>query len=90
MDRKLARRYTLRGCTDHLFLCPRKALGRPVRIRTEPRTPNAGSILVARMVAEAVEDAVALAPKLELEVGVGAIVIVTLTTVGKAVTTARV
>lgn len=60
-------------------MCPRKALGRPVRIRTEPRTPKAGSILVARTVGEGVgvEDAEALA--LELVVGVAcAIVRVTL------------
>ena len=63
---------------DHLFLCPRKALGRPVRMRTVPRTPKAGSILVARTVGEAdgeVEDVDAEA--LILDVGV-AIVRVTL------------
>jgi hypothetical protein len=76
-------RYMLRGCTDHLFLCPKKALGRPVRMRTEPRTPKAGSILVSRMVAEA-------ADALALGVGVGAIVMVTSKVVGKMLTTARV
>jgi len=59
-------------------LCPRKALGRPVRMRTVPRTLKAGSIFVARMVAEAVEDADADADALTLEVGVGASVRVTL------------
>jgi hypothetical protein len=41
-------------------------------MRTEPRTPKAGSISVARMVAEAVEDADADADALTFEVGVGA------------------
>jgi hypothetical protein len=45
-------------------------------MRTVPRTPKAGSIFVARMVAEAVEDADADA--LTLEVGVDASVRVTL------------
>jgi hypothetical protein len=45
-----------------------------VRMRTAPRTPKAGSISVARMVAEAVEDADADADAdaLTFEVGVGA------------------
>jgi len=78
-------------CADHLFLCPRKALGRPVKMRTVPRTPKAGSILVARSVGETdcegvdVDDAEALI----LEVGV-AIVRVTLKTVGRTVTRERV
>jgi hypothetical protein len=52
-------------------------------MRTAPRTPKAGSILVASTVAEAIELALAL------EVGAGAIVRVTLRTVGKTVTTER-
>ena len=56
-------------------------------MRTVPRTPNAGSILVARTVAEAVEDVVA--ETLILDVGV-AIVRVTLKTVGRTVTRERV
>jgi hypothetical protein len=52
-------------------------------MRTAPSTPKAGSILVASTVAEAVEVALAL------EVGAGAIVRVTLTTVGKTVTRGR-
>ncbi len=78
-------------CTDHLFLCPRNALGRPVRIRTVPRTPKAGSIFVAKTLGEdvGVDDAEAVA--LDLVVGVGtAIVRVTLTTVGRTLTIARV
>ena len=67
-------------------MCPRKALGRPVRMRTVPRTPKAGSILVARIVAEAVE----VADALTVEVGVGAIVRVRLKAVGKTLTIARV
>jgi hypothetical protein len=31
----------------HLFLCPKKALGMPVRMRSPPRTPNPGSSLVS-------------------------------------------
>lgn len=31
----------------HLFLCPQNADGRPVKISNPPRTPNAGSSLVA-------------------------------------------
>jgi hypothetical protein len=66
-------------CTNHLFLCPRKALGRPVKIRTVPRTPKAGSILVARTVGEGVCVADAVALTLEFVVGEGcAIVRVTL------------
>jgi hypothetical protein len=53
-----------------------------------PRTLKAGSILVARTVAEAVE--VADADALTVEVGVGAIVRVTLKAVGKTLTIARV
>ena len=71
-------------------MCPRKALGRPVRMRTVPRTPKAGSILVARIVAEAVEVAVADADALTVEVGSGAIVRVILKAVGKTLTIARV
>ena len=57
-------------CTDHLFLCPRNALGRPVRMRTVPRTPKAGSIFVASTLGlgVGVDDAEAVA--LELVVGV--------------------
>ena len=56
-------------------------------MRTAPRTPKAGSILVARIVAEAVEVADALTD----EVGVGsAIVRVILKAVGKTLTIARV
>ena len=47
-------------------------------MRTVPRTPKAGSIFVARVVAEAVEDADADADALTLEVGVDASVRVTL------------
>jgi hypothetical protein len=43
-------------------------------MRTEPRTPKAGSILVAKIVASAVDDADAVVDALTLEVGVGAIV----------------
>src|SRR5712672_2283953 len=69
--------------TNHLFLCPRNALGRPVKISTVPRTPKAGSILVASSVAAA-------SAQIEVGVGVGAIVRVTLTTVGNTLTIARV
>ena len=31
----------------HLFLCPKNALGIPVRIRRAPSTPNPGSSLVS-------------------------------------------
>jgi hypothetical protein len=31
----------------HRFLCPRKALGTPVRMRRAPSTPNPGSSLVS-------------------------------------------
>lgn len=31
----------------HLFLCPKKALGNPVRMRMAPSTPNPGSSLVS-------------------------------------------
>ena len=31
----------------HLFLCPKKALGMPVRMRSPPSTPNPGSSLVS-------------------------------------------
>ena len=31
----------------HLFLCPKKALGMPVRMRIPPSTPNPGSSLVS-------------------------------------------
>lgn len=55
-------------------------------MRTVPRTPKAGSILVARIVAEAVE----VADALTVEVGVDAIVRVTLKAVGKTLTIARV
>jgi hypothetical protein len=59
-------------------------------MRTVPRTPNAGSILVARTVGEADGDEVedVAAETLVLDVGV-AIVSVTLKTVGRTVTTAR-
>jgi hypothetical protein len=53
-------------------------------MRTAPRTPKAGSILVASSVAEAVELAFAL------DVGAGAIVRVTLIMVGKTVTRGRI
>jgi hypothetical protein len=53
-------------------------------MRTAPRTPKAGSILVASTVAEAIELALALA------VGAGAIVRVTLIMVGKTVTRGRI
>jgi len=57
-----------------------------------PRTLKAGSILVSRIVAEAVEvaDADADADALTVEVGVGAIVRVTLKAVGRTLTIARV
>jgi hypothetical protein len=53
-------------------------------MRTAPRTPKAGSSLVANSVADAVELALAL------DVGAGAIVRVTLTAVGKTVTRGRI
>lgn len=31
----------------HRFLCPKKALGMPVRMRSVPSTPNPGSSLVS-------------------------------------------
>lgn len=34
----------------HRFLCPQKALGRPVIIRIAPSTPKAGSSFVSRTV----------------------------------------
>ena len=57
-------------------------------MRTVPRTPKAGSIIVARMVADADEDADADA--LTLDVGVGASVRVTLYVVGITLTIASV
>jgi len=86
-------RYTLSVCTYHLFLCPRSALGRPVEMRTIPRTPKARSILVARTVGlgVGVNNVEAVTFGHELVVGVGtAIVRVTLWTVGKTLTIARV
>jgi hypothetical protein len=40
----------------HLFLCPQKALERPLKISRTPRTPNAGSIFVLRVYKGAAED----------------------------------
>lgn len=59
-------------------------------MRTTPRTLKAGSILVSRIVAEAVDVADADADALTVEVGVGTIVRVTLKVVGKTSTIARV
>ena len=70
--------------TDHRFLCPRKALGRPVRMRRTPRTPKAGSSLVSRWMGSGVAEAVwfvALAAKL------GVAVTVTFKTSGRVVVT---
>lgn len=78
------------GATYHLFLCPRNAVGIPVRMSSAPSTPKAGSTLVSSTIgagvadAEAVEEAVVVAE--------GLIVEVTLTTSATKVenTTARV
>lgn len=58
-------------------------------MRTVPRTPKAGSILVARTVGEAAGDEDVVAETLMLDVGV-AIVRVTLKTVGRTVTRERI
>jgi len=62
-------------------------------MRTVPRTPKAGSIFVSRALGLGVgvddAEAVALGPELVVDVGT-AIVRVTLRTVGKTLTTARV
>lgn len=70
--------------THHLFLCPQKALGRPVRMRMAPRTPKAGSSLVESTIGAGVgvEDAEAVADA-EEDVAFG--VTVTLNTVGTTV-----
>ena len=53
----------------HLFLWPQNALGRPVRMRIAPRTPNAGVISVASTIG--VGDGVAVVEA----VGVGSVLV---------------
>ena len=71
----------------HRFLCPRNALGMPVRMRMAPSTPNAGSILVSRTVGSGVlvgGGAVSFF-FVAVAVGVGVLTTVTLRTTGTTV-----
>lgn len=71
-----------------LFLWPKNAEGTPVRIRTAPRTPKAGSSLVARTLVGAAEaDGETEADADADDVEVGGIVTLTLTTVGSTLGT---
>ncbi|KAI0361301.1 hypothetical protein OH77DRAFT_415615 [Trametes cingulata] len=49
----------MRKMDDHRFLCPRNALGRPVRIRSAPSTPNPGSMWVSSLVKSGAAEVVA-------------------------------
>lgn len=67
--------------TNHLFLCPQKALGKPVKIKITPSTPYPASILVSNVIGVGVGElvlfgAVALAVVVGVEFVVDAVRVV--------------